>query len=214
MNRESWLDMFREENVLRTTIKYGHRVPEGYEPDPDLQWTPTTWFLASLGEFGEALNNWKKWRRRDEGVTLGLVVEELADAVCYLDLLAHRLGVSFYTAEPKTTWRRNKLAEVEPGQPRHVDAVERRLAFVAHCYANLGSVVGYGPAGKVERILALLEAIVEVGFELGFDLWQATAEKWNRKSIEIGWEVCLPIPFSTFNLSTPWSGPPVERSSG
>lgn len=72
-------------------------------------WTPTDWACAMAGEAGEACNEVKKLRRRfgrDGWVDvpasflqthfpddLKKIGHELADTVCYLDLLAARFGI-------------------------------------------------------------------------------------------------------------------------
>lgn len=56
-------------------------------------WSPTDWATAVAGEVGEACNLIKKLRR-GEDVSLYEIGDELADAVIYIDLLCHRLGLS------------------------------------------------------------------------------------------------------------------------
>jgi NTP pyrophosphatase (non-canonical NTP hydrolase) len=55
-------------------------------------WSPTDWACAVAGEVGEACNLIKKLKRGEE-INPDEIGKELADAVCYLDLLAHRLGL-------------------------------------------------------------------------------------------------------------------------
>lgn len=58
-------------------------------------WTPAQWFQAFAGEVGEYANIRKKFERGDitheEFLVLG--GKELADAQCYLDLLANSVGI-------------------------------------------------------------------------------------------------------------------------
>ena len=58
---------------------------------PLSEWSETDWATALAGEVGEACNLIKK-RRRGEEVPVKEVMDELADAVIYADLLASRLG--------------------------------------------------------------------------------------------------------------------------
>ncbi|MFA5936466.1 MAG: nucleotide pyrophosphohydrolase [Candidatus Paceibacterota bacterium] len=59
---------------------------------PIADWSPTDWACAAAGEMGEACNLIKKMRRGEDVPTLD-IARELADTVCYLDLLAERLGI-------------------------------------------------------------------------------------------------------------------------
>ena len=59
---------------------------------PIADWSPTDWACAAAGEMGEACNLVKKMRRGDD-IDLKDLAWELADTVCYLDLLAERLGI-------------------------------------------------------------------------------------------------------------------------
>lgn len=58
---------------------------------PIAEWSETDWMCAAAGEMGEAANKIKK-RRRGEEVSIDDVIDELADAVIYADLLATRMG--------------------------------------------------------------------------------------------------------------------------
>lgn len=77
------------------------------------EWSPSDWFMALVGEIGEAANVMKKIRRLEEGydsineasrhytdakVALAKVADELADSMIYLDLLATRLGIDLEAA--------------------------------------------------------------------------------------------------------------------
>mgnify|MGYP001617981642 CR=1 FL=1 len=64
-------------------------------------WSTSDWFLAAIGELGEAANKAKKLNRVRDGIpgnteTTGELIsglaEELADTVIYLDLLTQSLG--------------------------------------------------------------------------------------------------------------------------
>ncbi len=65
------------------------RCETSFHPLSD--WSETDWMCAVAGEVGEAANLIKK-RRRPEPIPVDVVMDELADAVIYLDLLAARLG--------------------------------------------------------------------------------------------------------------------------
>ena len=74
---------------------------------PIAEWSPTDWACAAAGEMGEACNLVKKMRRNMvtvESYPLQFreaILEELADTVIYLDLLAERLGLSLADAVRK-----------------------------------------------------------------------------------------------------------------
>ncbi len=57
------------------------------------EWTPLEWSGALAGECGEAANLAKKLRRGDV-VDIKDIGKEIADVVCYADLLAASLGLS------------------------------------------------------------------------------------------------------------------------
>jgi len=57
------------------------------------EWSETDWMCAVAGEVGEAANLIKK-RRRPQPIDVDDVVDELADAVIYIDLLCTRMGKS------------------------------------------------------------------------------------------------------------------------
>lgn len=56
-------------------------------------WSESEWMVAVAGEVGEAANLIKK-RNRPEPIPVDDVVDELADAVIYIDLLCTRMGAS------------------------------------------------------------------------------------------------------------------------
>ena len=76
-------DNLRKANVKRCKKSF-HKVDE---------WTPSDWACALAGEVGEACNLIKKLRR-GEDIPLEDIAKELADVVCYADLLAARLKIN------------------------------------------------------------------------------------------------------------------------
>lgn len=88
-------DILRAANVRRLPqFKNAHGKPAHSKPDGS-DWPLDAWSNAALGELGEAANIIKKVRRGD--LTLDearpLLAKELADVVCYVDLLALQIGV-------------------------------------------------------------------------------------------------------------------------
>lgn len=89
---------FSKENFKRcqATFGFNHKVGD---------WSLSDWMVALAGEVGEAANIVKKLNRlRDgipgngptehEGALVDDLCEEVADIFIYLDLFAHRLGIS------------------------------------------------------------------------------------------------------------------------
>lgn len=85
-------------------FKNAQGAPAHSKPDGS-DWSLDMWCNAILGELGEAANMIKKLRRGDyalddrppafEGATVREALgKELADVVCYTDLLAFQLGIS------------------------------------------------------------------------------------------------------------------------
>lgn len=73
----------RNANVRRCTTSFKHALDD---------WSEMEWGCAAAGEMGELCNLLKK-RKRGEDVPLKDVMDEIADVIIYLDLLAARLGV-------------------------------------------------------------------------------------------------------------------------
>lgn len=82
---------------LKRCPQFGHQVDE---------WSPTDWGNALAGEVGEACNYIKKLRRlapipeqidksfrKERKELTAEIAKELADVVCYADLLAARLDI-------------------------------------------------------------------------------------------------------------------------
>jgi NTP pyrophosphatase (non-canonical NTP hydrolase) len=78
-------------------------------PSPDDPWTIADWSNALCGEAGELANVIKKLRRLEVGTDPGpddppfsrlreMVADELADVICYADLLATRMGIDLGAA--------------------------------------------------------------------------------------------------------------------
>ena len=87
--------MLRSANERRLP-QFKNRLGEPAHSEPDgSDWSDAEWLQAVMGELGEYANVRKKLRRgdftRDEA--LPIMRDELADVVCYLDILAFRLGI-------------------------------------------------------------------------------------------------------------------------
>ena len=72
----------RNANVKRCVTSFRHALED---------WSEMEWGCAAAGEMGELCNLLKK-RKRGEDIPLREVLNEIADVIIYLDLLAARLG--------------------------------------------------------------------------------------------------------------------------
>jgi NTP pyrophosphatase (non-canonical NTP hydrolase) len=72
-------------------------------------WSATDWACAIAGEIGEACNLIKK-ARRNKNIYASEIVEELADAVIYIDILAQHYGFDLGEAIRR---KFNKVSERE-----------------------------------------------------------------------------------------------------
>ncbi len=87
-NRELTFEQLSEINHRRAVEAFAHE--EGL-----FDWSPAEWSNAMAGEAGETCNLTKKLLRDGpEAVSMGDLGEEIADVVCYADLLATRMGLS------------------------------------------------------------------------------------------------------------------------
>lgn len=100
------LDLYtlREANVLRCVRDW---------KQPLKQWSIAEWCNALAGEVGEACNVAKKMLRWDQNIRTELagksrdgysedLAQELADALCYIDLVAASEGIDLAEAVRKT----------------------------------------------------------------------------------------------------------------
>ncbi len=74
------------------------RCPAVFHPIDS--WSEMEWGGCAAGELGEALNKLKKRLRGDPlpVPTAESVADELADTICYMDLLAERMGIDLGAA--------------------------------------------------------------------------------------------------------------------
>lgn len=73
----------RKANVKRCINSFKHSLDD---------WSEMEWGCAAAGEMGELCNLLKK-RKRGEDIPLKAVMDEIADVIIYLDLLAAKLGL-------------------------------------------------------------------------------------------------------------------------
>jgi len=73
----------RNANVKRCVTSFKHSLED---------WSEMEWGCAAAGEMGELCNLLKK-RGRGENIPLKDVMDEIADVIIYLDLLAAKLKV-------------------------------------------------------------------------------------------------------------------------
>lgn len=112
--------VLRDANVKRLPLfktkqgKWAHAELDGSD------WSPASWLQAVIGELGEYANVRKKVERGDFTLDEARpkLIQELADVVIYIDLLAFRLGIDLGQAVIMT-WN-NKAKEL--GIPMVIDA--------------------------------------------------------------------------------------------
>lgn len=73
----------RNANVKRCVSAFKHSLDD---------WSEMEWGCAAAGEMGELCNLLKK-RKRGEDISLKSVMDEIADVIIYLDLIAAKLHV-------------------------------------------------------------------------------------------------------------------------
>ncbi len=80
-------------NTLREANLVRQKEVKIYQPSK--KWIPAQYMNALIGEIGEAANLIKKFDRGDFTMEEGRqrIADELADAQCYLDMVAHRCGI-------------------------------------------------------------------------------------------------------------------------
>lgn len=94
MNRLSFAEL-RQANVLRLPL-FKNRLGEQYHTEENgAEWSPAQWLQAVVGEIGEYANLRKKFERGDVGYEefRAEAANELADVVCYLDILALQFDI-------------------------------------------------------------------------------------------------------------------------
>jgi NTP pyrophosphatase (non-canonical NTP hydrolase) len=88
------LSTLRKANLLRCP-RFRNKQGGLCHPQGVVNWTVDQWFKALVGEIGEFADWSKKYDRGDmtQEEFIREASKELADAQCYLDLLAARLGI-------------------------------------------------------------------------------------------------------------------------
>lgn len=100
MNRPLTFADLRAANLARLPeFRNSHGAPAHSRADGS-DWDRAAWLEALVGEVGEYANKSKKYRRGDIAHIefMAEAKSELADIQCYLDLLAHSLGVDLAEA--------------------------------------------------------------------------------------------------------------------
>lgn len=94
-NNELTFATLRAANIARLPqFKNKHGEPAHSSVDGS-DWSPAQWLQAVIGELGEYANLRKKYERGDLSHQEFIIdaAKELADVVCYLDILAKQIGV-------------------------------------------------------------------------------------------------------------------------
>lgn len=139
--------------------------PEGFNHDID-SWSMSDWFMAVMGELGEAANFGKKLRRIQDGIpgnkpgeTLEVLREnlkkELADTYIYLDLLATSQGLSMGEIIVEKFLETSEKIGYEPSKVRLLRAalISERNALVERLKKTRDFLSKDGPRDEIERSL-------------------------------------------------------------
>jgi NTP pyrophosphatase (non-canonical NTP hydrolase) len=103
---------FSEVNRKRCEVDFIHKLDS---------WSPAEWTNAMAGECGEACNFTKKLLRGDKGIKIDDIARELADVICYADLVAARLGVNL------EEWVIKKFNEVSDRRGSKIKLLEQEV---------------------------------------------------------------------------------------
>ena len=114
------LETIRQANISRLPHFKNAQGEPGHSESNGSDWSLGEWMCATAGELGEAANIIKKIRRGDFSleearVDLG---KELADTLCYLDILAFRAGINL----SKAYREKFNAISLRVGSPVHINS--------------------------------------------------------------------------------------------
>lgn len=110
----------RNANIQRLPLFRDAKGRSAHSKADGSDWSPAQWLQAVVGELGEYANLRKKVERGDMSIedAQGMLADELADVVIYLDILAFQLGIDLGEAVIDK-W--NRTSE-KVGAPLYIDA--------------------------------------------------------------------------------------------
>lgn len=99
--KELSIRLLQQMNAERSESENGFNCPVD-------NWSEAEWMNALVGEVGEAANLIKKKYHRGEEIDKRAIADELADAMCYLTLLAEKMEIDL---EEATIRKFNEVSE-------------------------------------------------------------------------------------------------------
>jgi NTP pyrophosphatase (non-canonical NTP hydrolase) len=173
------LVQLREQGAARSKEWAARNAAGAPDQDP---WAPEDWFVALLGEIGEAANVAKKMRRgfgnkEAEAALRPMLARELADSVIYLEHLAREMGVGL-----------SPDAYGIAGCP--TDSVAHGFRYLTGALGDLGLIcrddIEPQPDRTFFRCAAILAWLQRIAEHAEIDLDAAVIHAFNAKSIELG----------------------------
>lgn len=153
------------------------------EPEDCESWELLDWLLAMNGEVGELFNYIKKVRRGDFTLAeaWGMLAEELADVVIYMDILAHKMGGND-ALFPRS------FQEVLVTSTQE-ETIARNCAFLTWSIGMLAQELVAPHSASPASLETLQEIFWEVNRlakRLNVNLGEAVLAKFNKTSAKIG----------------------------
>jgi len=178
----------REANLKRIPLfknskgEVVHKKPDGSD------WSKERWFQALMGEVGEYANLHKKYLRGDVGPATFLkeAAEELADTQLYFDIFAFQCGVDIDSEIGLKSM--SQLRSFNAGVFGNlIHAIDSEAIFKQLVIASGEMVKQYEP-----EFFARFQIFLDrVALRIEIDLEEATCEKFNKISKNIGCDVFL-----------------------
>lgn len=184
----------REANFARCPL---FKNAKGETRHSGLDWSSSDWLVATLGEMGEAANILKKIRRGDMDVVEArpFLVQEFADTVIYLDMLAQDCGIDFYYVPFMQDFDMFREHECRRKSPFDGLPMNRIMAWAFIHMGHAGSVIEsieadkmYATDGRMPlamNFISVLSCIDRLSVECDIDLGNAIVHTFNRKSEQL-----------------------------
>lgn len=185
------LAILRAANLARLPLFLNARGQPAHDKADGSDWTALEWAGAMMGEVGELCealvacgSNVEEARQADVDMAAAM---ELADVICYADIVAMRFGVALVDADLDLfpDERRPSIALA------HAVAHAGAIANLAKKYRRGDSEVDrYAVAASLGKLLGYLGAIARL---VGFPPMAAVQTKFNQVSRRIGVPVIITL---------------------
>lgn len=188
------LSALRQANALRIPQfknaqgQMAHKKPDGSD------WSLGDWINATLGEMGEAANLLKKIRRGDYDLDFIRVelAKELADVMCYLDILAMQLDIDLSCSpeEEVTTLRQDRVVLKMTSKFGHIAQTMETIELARENNENPENDI-YLMTSLALYFQELIMSIQELAKIMQINLGQAVIDKFNEVSVRVGSSIIL-----------------------